>query len=232
MTRLMRPVRALLAVGIAVGLLVPAVAWFVDEFDFRRGSAEVVATVEGELSGVDAGSTVLVVRTVGCAGGGGSGSAFVVGTPRGPALVTNRHVVEDARQVGVRSLDGSSELRVTAVRTATDADVAVLEVEDPAQLPPPLVVADAAASVGDQVRVVGFPAARPFTAAGEVTTATRDGLFLDLTVAPGASGSPVVAEDGTVVGQVRAISAGGEALATPGPALTRAIAGSRPHQAC
>jgi hypothetical protein len=232
MTRLLRPIRALLAAALALGLLVPAVAWLADELDFRRGSAEVVATVEGELTGVDAGATVLVVRTVGCAGGGGSGSAFVVTTPRGPALVTNRHVVERAGQVGVRTLDGDSEVRVVAVRVAAGADVAVLEVEDPQLLPPPLVVSDAAAAIGDRVRVVGFPAARPFTAAGEVTASAGDRLLVDVAVAPGASGSPVVAGDGTVVGQVRAVTAGGEALATPAAALTRAIATAQPHQPC
>ena len=230
MSRLGATARRLVAAAVALALLVPAGAWLADEIDFRRSGSAVVATVEGELSGTDAGGTVVLVRTVGCAGRSGSGSGFVVSTPQGPALVTNRHVVEDATQVGVRSLGGDSELQVRGVRSSASADVAVLEVAEPDQLPPPLRLREQPAATGERVRVVGFPAARPFTDAGEVAGVHPERLLLDLQVAAGASGSPVVDRDGTVVGQIRAVTAQGQGVATPTAALRAAIADAEPHQ--
>lgn len=233
LARLGAAARRWLAVLVALALVVPAGAWLVDEIGFLRSGADVVATLDGELAGTDAAAAVLLVRTIGCPGRTGStGSAFVVETPDGPALVTNRHVVEHAATVGVRALDGSSSLTVTGVRLATSADVAVLEVTDEDRLPPALVLASTPAAAGDPVRLVGFPAATPFTTTGEV--ARRDGaqLRLDLDVDPGASGSPVVDADGEVVGQVFAVARDGEGVATPTDVLAPAIAEARPSAPC
>jgi S1-C subfamily serine protease len=224
--------RLWLVVVIVVALIVPAGAFLADEFDFRRSADAVVATLDGELAGADAARTVLLVRSLGCSGRAGSGTAFVIETPDGPALLTNRHVVEGARTVGVRALDGGTEVQVAEVRLSATADVAVLEVADPAALPPPLLLRDAAPALGDEVRLVGFPAATPFTAAGTVDAVEGGRLLLDLEVAPGASGSPVVAADGHVVGQVFAIAADGRGVATPAPQLRSAIADATPAPGC
>jgi S1-C subfamily serine protease len=217
---------------IVVALIVPAGAFLADEFDFRRSADAVVATLDGELAGADAARTVLLVRSLGCSGRAGSGTAFVIDTPDGPVLLTNRHVVEGARTVGVRALDGGTEVRVAEVRLSATADVAVLEVADPAALPPPLALRGATPALGDEVRLVGFPAATPFTAAGTVDAVEGSRLLLDLEVAPGASGSPVVAADGHVVGQVFAIAADGRGVATPAAQLRSAIADATPAPGC
>jgi S1-C subfamily serine protease len=232
MTRLLSTARTWLAALVALALVVPAGAWLVDELDFRRSADAVVATLEGDRAGAEAAGTVLLVRAVGCDGRSSSGTAFVVETAAGPALLTNRHVVEAARTVGVRALDGDTSLRVTGVRLSSSADVAVLEVDDPGALPPAVALGRDAGGAGDAVRLVGFPAATPFTAAGRIVEVAADRLLLEIEVAPGASGSPVVAEDGLVVGQVHAVTADGLGVATPAGRLAPAIEDARPSPAC
>lgn len=230
LTRLASWARRLVAAAVVAAMLVPASAWLLDELDFRRSGQAVVDTVEGELSGTDAGATVLLVRTVGCGGAAGSGSAFVVDGPDGPVVVTNRHVVDGATQVTLRTLGGDIGAPVEQVRTAAAADVGVLEVADPDGLPQALRLRDTPATADEEVRIVGFPAARPFTDVGHVAQTRAGRLLLDVDVAPGASGSPVVDAQGTVVGQVHAVTSGGQGVATPAAALRSAIADATPHQ--
>jgi S1-C subfamily serine protease len=222
-----------LAAVLAVALLVPAGRWAIDEITFRLSGAAVVETLEGERSGADLADTVLLVRAAGCRPqSSGSGSAFVLSTPDGPRLVTNRHVVEDTRRVGVTSLDASLTLEVTDIQVSEVADVAVLHVEDEDRLPPPLALADEAPAAGDRVRLIGFPAARPFTTAGKVAEVAPGRLLLDLRVDRGASGSPVVAADGRVVGQVHAVTRDGQGVATPADRLPGALEHLRPLVPC
>lgn len=225
--------RRWVAVLVAAAMLLPAGWWAVEEVRFLRSGAQVVETLEGELSGEAVADTVLLVHAVGCdPRTRGTGSAFVVDTGDGPLLVTNRHVVEDTRQVGVRALDGSTPVRVEEVLVSRAADVAVLAVDEPSELPPALTLAESDPQVGDDVRLVGFPAAMPLTAAGRIADVGGSRLLLDLEVDPGASGSPVVGDDGRVVGQVFAVADDGLGLATPTPRLLEAIAGSRPREPC
>jgi hypothetical protein len=229
-TMLMLRVVALLAL---VGLLLPTGRWAIDEVRFRLQGADVVETLEGERAGAELADTVLLVRAAGCRPGtSSSGSAFVVATSQGPRLITNRHVVEDTRRVGVSTLDASDTWEVVEVEVSEVADVAVLHLGDEVWLPPPLALARGLAATGDRVRLIGFPAARPFTTAGEVAGAHPDRLLLDLQVDRGASGSPVVDDDGLVVGQIHSVTATGQGVATPAPRLPAALSRTRPLGDC
>lgn len=231
-SRRLRWVSRILAAVVALGLLVPSARGIIEELRYRDDSAAVVDTLEGERTGAELADTVLLVRTQGCRPGtGGSGSAFVVETPRGPRLVTNRHVVERTRQIGVASLDGATTWRVTGAAVSDVADVAVLEVEGE-DLPPALQLTDEPVGGGQRVRLVGFPAARPFTTAGEVAEADGGRLLLDLEVDPGASGSPVVTPDGRVAGQVFAVTDDDLGVATPAAQLSAALEDLRPASGC
>jgi S1-C subfamily serine protease len=233
MARFVTASKRWLALVVAAALLLPTGAWLLDELQFRRSGAAVVETLEGELRGEAVADTILLVRTTGCtATTSGSGSAFVVDVGRGPVVVTNRHVVDDARQVGVRNLDGTSTLQVARVLVSDAADVAVLEVTDPAALPAALRLAPRDPTVGQDVRLIGFPAARPFTTAGTVIEASATRLLLELEVIPGASGSPVVDDEGLVSGQVYAVTPDGLGVATPAGLLARAIEQAQPRDPC
>lgn len=228
-----RRVTRWIAVVVAIGMLVPTGRWAVEEIRFRTSSAAVVETLEGERSGTDLADTVLLVRAAGCRPGTTrSGSAFVLSTPEGPRLITNRHVVEDTRRIGLRSLDASLTLEVTGVDVSDIADVAVLHVDDDGRLPPPLRRSEERAARGDPVRLIGFPAARPFTTQGEVAEVATGQLLLELQVDRGASGSPVVDEGGRVVGQVHSVTREGLGVATPATALPAALERTSPLAGC
>lgn len=225
-------VRLVAAVAL-IGLLVPTGRWAIEEVRFRLQGSQVVETLEGERSGGELADTVLLVRAAGCDPAvTSSGSAFVVATGQGPRLITNRHVVEDTRRVGVSTLDASSTWEVEAVEVSEVADVAVLHLDDEVLLPPPLALAGQAPAAGDEVRLVGFPAARPFTTAGEIVGAGSDRLLLDLEVDRGASGSPVVDGEGLVVGQVHSVTTRGLGVATPATRLPAALEQLRPLAGC
>jgi V8-like Glu-specific endopeptidase len=86
--------------------------------------------------------------------------------------------------------------------------------------------------VGDPLRLVGFPAARPFTTLGTVAAVTDRELLVSLPTEPGASGSPLVAADGTVVGQIFARTVDGQGLATPIVRLLAAAREAVPARGC
>jgi S1-C subfamily serine protease len=223
-----RRLQAILAAIVALALVVPLTGSLVAEWRFRTSGRD-VATALGDDA--DLAEALLLVRAGRCDGSVSTGSAFVVDLGDGPVVVTNRHVVAPARTVGVRPLAGGPGLAVTAVQVSGIADVAVLELADPGDLPPAL-AAGGPAGAGDTVRLVGFPAARPFTTDGVVTSAAADELVVALATDPGASGSPLVDAEGRVVGQVFARTADGRGIATPTDHLAAAVREAGPAPGC
>ncbi len=221
MTRLVRRTAPWIAGALAIALLVPAVGGLLDELVFRRDRT----TVEGSADGLA--DAVYLVRAVGCDGRARSGSAFVASVDGRRVLVTNRHVVVDSRVVSVRPLAGTAALEVVGLRVSLEQDVAVIDVTDPEALPTPLRLGTRPRD-GDPVRLIGFPAARPFTTAGVVAEVTLDRVLLDLRVDPGASGSPIVDRDGAVVAQVYAQTEDGLGVATAAGAVARSLRDAEP----
>lgn len=222
MSRLVARSRSWLALFVALLLVVPLAGWLLEELAFQRSGSE----VEEELGTGDLADSVFLVRAARCDGTSGSGSGFVAQRDGRPVVVTNRHVVDGARVVGLRRLRGGVAIEVAGYRVSDAADVAVLEVTDPSVLPPALPFGGPVEQ-GAPVRIVGFPAARPFTTSGTVEAADGGRLLVDVRTDPGASGSPVVDRDGRVVGQVFARSEEGFGVATPADVLTDAIASAR-----
>jgi S1-C subfamily serine protease len=214
------------ALLLAVLLVVPFSGWLIDELGFRTAGRDVAGEVDQAL--VD---SVLLVRAGRCDGTVVTGTAFVLALADGPVVVTNRHVVEQVRTAGVRPLTGGTPETVTEVRLAADADVAVLEVAAPDRLPTAL-RPGGDVEVGTELRLVGFPAARAFTTTGTVAAVDPNVLQVELATDPGASGSPLVAEDGHVAGQIFARSSQGQGLATPTARLMAAVAAATPAPGC
>ncbi|MFP5308253.1 MAG: serine protease [Actinomycetes bacterium] len=226
MTRLVSRGMRWVAALVALLLLVPAGGWIVDELRFRSSGRAVEEAAGGALA-----DSVFLVRSLGCAGSAGSGSAFVLDVGDGPVVVTNRHVVEGAASVGLRTLDGRDAVRVTGVRLAPTVDVAVLTVDDPDALPPALRIGPTV-GVGDTVRIVGFPAAVPYTTSGTVVDDQQGPLLLDARVDPGASGSPVVDGQDRVVAQVFARTDEGLGVATPAAAVRAGVRAAEEPPPC
>jgi S1-C subfamily serine protease len=228
MSRMLSRAKGWLALLVAAALVLPFGGWLVDEFAFGSAGTEVEEQLGADADLADA---LLLVRSSDCVGRTTTGSAFAIDLDGVPVVVTNRHVVEGARTIGLRPLDGGPALRVASHRLATDRDVAVLELADPAEVPPSLLVG-ATAAPGDRVRVVGFPGGRPRIASGPVAEAAPSRMLLDLAIDPGASGSPVLDESGQVVGQVYARTSDGRGVATPLAALVTAVADAVPAAPC
>ena len=216
MSRFVERAKGALGILLAAALVIPLGAGLLQTLVFDRAGDEVAEQLDASELDASLAESVLLVGGTTCAGGGAvTGTAFAVTVDGQDLLLTNAHVVADVRTLGVRSIDGGPGVPVASWRSSRVADVAVLELEDPSDLPPTLALADDDPAVGDPVRTVGFPSGLPFTAAGEVAAVADDRVALDVRVDPGASGSPVLdATTGDVVAQVYARTSGGRGVAT------------------
>jgi serine protease Do len=138
------------------------------------------------------------------------GSGFVIRADG--YVVTNRHVIADARVVHVRLTDGR-ELPATIVGADALTDIALLKVAA-GQLPVLRLGSSTAVSVGDPVIAIGNPfGLGQSVSAGIVSARARtleddpyiDFLQTDAAINRGNSGGPLLSLDGTVVGVTSAI---------------------------
>ena len=227
LTRVFARLRPILGVVVVLALLVPAVGWAIDRLVVRSAGDAVLESLGGDA---DIADSLRLVRSVDCLGQSRSGSAFGLEVDGFATVVTNRHVVDNARSTIVQPLDGGPGEQVRAVLLSTTADVAVL-VLDPAAVPPPLPVGTAV-SLGQSIITVGFPGARPAFREGRVDRIEPARLLLALQVGAGASGSPVLDDEAGVVGQVFARTADGRGVATPVDLLLAAIEDAVPAPGC
>lgn len=133
--------------------------------------------------------------------GGGHGSGFVVSSDG--YLLTNQHVVGDAKYVKVRWADGFEALG-EVVRSDRRRDVALIKTSAKVT---PLALRSSPAALGETVFAIGTPLDAKFqnTVTKGVVSASRtyDGLaFLqsDVGINPGNSGGPLLDEKGSVLG--------------------------------
>ncbi len=159
------------------------------------------------------------VRSLGCEQFG-VGSGFVL--PDG-VVVTNRHVIEQPREVTVNTWDGRS-LSAEVVGLAQDTDLALLRLDDATGLPVAELRPDPVRR-GEQVLAVGYPGGGPATVTPGRVVGTVDGTVLgepaevirvEVEITQGSSGGPLVDRSGRVVGVMFAIEVdAGIGLAVP-----------------
>jgi S1-C subfamily serine protease len=170
------------------------------------------------------------IRSLGC-DQLGLGSGFAL---PGGVVVTNRHVVEQPREVTVNTWDGRS-LDADVSGIAIDSDLAVLQLEGAGQLPV-AELRDEPVEVGEAVIAVGYPGGGPATVStgevvalveGELLDEPADVIRVDADIRQGNSGGPLLDEDGAVVGVVFALDVGsGDGLAVPVGTLLDRLDGS------
>jgi len=133
-------------------------------------------------------------------------------------ILTNLHVVADARRVKVVFADGL-ESNATVVGLQPEQDLAVLQAATiPDDLVPATLRSTQGLAPGDEVIAVGFPfGIGPSVSAGVVSGLRREFqspqgkrlltnlIQFDAAANPGSSGGPLVTTDGAVVGIVTAI---------------------------
>lgn len=137
-----------------------------------------------------------------------SGSGFFV--TKDGYFVTNYHVIEDARRITVKTVEGVYEAEVVRVDVAND--LAVLKLSGTFTAIP--VRGSGSVRLADRVATVGFPNPRlqgvsPKYSSGEVAALTGAGddpryMQISVPVQPGNSGGALVDASGCVVGVVAA----------------------------
>ena len=134
--------------------------------------------------------------------GSGSGSGVLVSEDG--YLLTNAHVVGDAKEIRVRWPDGIETIgQVT--RVAKDRDIALVKTNARDRIP--LAIKRGAVSPGQRVFAIGTPLDKTFqgTVSSGIVSANRiiDGLRYiqsDTTISPGSSGGALLDESGSVIG--------------------------------
>ena len=142
-------------------------------------------------------------------GGGrrqGSGSGFII--RKDGLVITNNHVVEDAKEIMV-TLTDKSEYKAKVLGRDPKTDLAVIKIEPKGSLPVAQLGNSDSLEVGDWVMAIGNPFGLSNTVtAGIVSAKGRsigagpydDFIQTDASINPGNSGGPLFNERGEVVG--------------------------------
>ena len=147
----------------------------------------------------------------GSLGLGGSGSGFVVADEG--YILTNHHVIKDAKRIEVRVPALEKPVPAKLIADDSDHDMALIKVDLPAGLKlKPLHVAADAIGRGTNVGAFGFPLTQTTGRGLKLTTGSisalpdkKDGMYiLDVRVNPGNSGGALCDARGFVVGMVTA----------------------------
>jgi len=150
----------------------------------------------------------------------GSGSGFIVSADG--HVLTNRHVINEARILEVRLADGRLTRAVKVLGADPRSDVAVIRVEGMEGLPTVALGDSDALEAGEWVIAIGAPFnLESSVSAGIVSATGRTGVLgtradaseefiqTDAALNPGNSGGPLINLDGQVVGINTAIQTGG-----------------------
>lgn len=136
----------------------------------------------------------------------GSGSGFIV--RQDGLILTNNHVVENARQITVVLAD-ETEYRAELLGGDAKTDLAVLKINSAAELPVARLGDSDALRVGDWVLAIGNPFGLSNTVTAGIVSATGrtigagpydNFIQTDASINPGNSGGPLFNQDGQVVG--------------------------------
>ncbi|HEX5763536.1 MAG TPA: trypsin-like peptidase domain-containing protein [Solirubrobacterales bacterium] len=188
--------------------------------EIYRRAGDGVASIKSEL-GAGAGPSVPPFGEPQPEGeGAATGSGFLI--DRGGHVITNSHVVEGAKRVEVTL--GSSQEAYEAEIVGTDpaTDVALLEIDAPADQLQPLALGDSAhLQVGEPVVAIGNPFGLERTVTAGIVSALQrqiqapNGFSIshvvqtDAPINPGNSGGPLIDSSGRVIGINTQIQTGG-----------------------
>jgi S1-C subfamily serine protease len=155
-------------------------------------------------------------------GGTATGSGFVI--DEDGRIITNAHVVDGAEQIEVTLGDEGHSYGAELLGTDPSTDIAVIDVDAPADVLEPLALGDSSAvEVGDAAVAIGNPFGLDRTATAGIVSAVQreirapngfviqDAIQTDAPINPGNSGGPLLDGSGRVIGVNSQIeSAGGQ----------------------
>jgi hypothetical protein len=149
-------------------------------------------------------------------------------------LVSNRHVVEEGYSIVAEAQNGAHYFCEGALSLPEDQDIAVLKFKASDQV---FINVPAATTIepGQKVVVIGAPLGLENTVSDGIVAALRqesDWIQITAPISPGSSGSPVFADDGTLIGMATLSLVNGQQLnfAIPSKFIATAIekAGTTP----
>ena len=151
-------------------------------------------------------------------GGQATGTGFVIDDEG--LMVTNDHVVEGANSITVKL--GEVDYEATLVGSDPSTDIALLEVDAPAEALDPLALGDSDdVQVGDPVVAIGNPFGLERTVTTGIVSALQRNITstnnysiseviqTDAAINPGNSGGPLIDDEGRVIGVNSQIATGG-----------------------
>jgi S1-C subfamily serine protease len=155
--------------------------------------------------------------------GGGSvatGSGFVIDDAG--RIITNAHVVDGSSDIQVKFGDSSETYDAKLIGEDQSTDIAVIQVDAPADVLHPLPLGDSSqVQVGDQVVAIGNPFGLDRTATAGIVSAVQreidapngfvieNAIQTDAPINPGNSGGPLIDAAGRVIGINSQIESGG-----------------------
>lgn len=152
-----------------------------------------------------------------------SGTGFAINSSG--VIVTNYHVIEGAKIIKVRGINGDFNKAYSAKLVTTDKnnDLAIIKIDDYSFSnlgTIPYIIKSAAANVGDNIFVLGYPLRATMGDEVKLTNgiiSSRTGFKGDATsyqisapVQPGNSGGPLFDNQGNIIGVINAKHAGAE----------------------
>ncbi len=150
---------------------------------------------------------IQVAKTDGIVGSASYGTGFNV-DPQG-LIITNRHVVEEAQSVQITFYE-NKEIISDAIEIVEGVDLAIIRLEDNDL--PSLPLSDQLVATGDTVTIIGNPRGVSRVAIRGTVEGYYQGsdaapvvFSIEAPIEPGSSGSPVLNEQGQVVGIVYAL---------------------------
>ncbi len=143
------------------------------------------------------------------------GSGFFIAPDR---VITNRHVIERSSRVEIHLMDGKKFPVKGVLAVDGEGDLALLQVDVPRGLAPPLPLVRSAPQEGESIVVIGNPYGLEGSVSNGIVSAVREiagyGKIIQITasISPGSSGSPVVNMAGQVIGVATLQAAEGQNL--------------------
>jgi S1-C subfamily serine protease len=149
-----------------------------------------------------------------------TGSGFVIDDSG--RIITNAHVVDGSSDIQVKFGDSGQSYDAKVIGEDQSTDVAVIQVDAPANMLHPLALGDSAnVEVGDQVVAIGNPFGLDRTATAGIVSAVQreisspngftieNAIQTDAPINPGNSGGPLIDAAGRVIGINSQIESGG-----------------------